>query len=52
MQATGKFTKPDQLIRIVAARRSNKKANWPDYVIIGWDNLFKELDRLLKFGNF
>ena len=52
MPATGKFTKPDQLIRIVAAIRSNKKSNWPDYVIIGWDDLFKELDRLLKFGNF
>lgn len=52
MRATGKFTKPDQLIRIVAARRKNKKADWPDYVIIGWEDLFKELDRLLKFGNF
>jgi len=52
MPATGKFTKPDQLIRIIAAKRPNKKADWPDYVIIGWDDLFKELDRLLKFGNF
>jgi len=52
MPATGKFTKPDQLIRIVAAKRPSKKADWPDYVIIGWDNLFKELDRLLKFGSF
>jgi len=52
MPATGKFTRPDQLIRIVAAKRPNKKANWPDYVIVGWDDLFKELDRILKFGDF
>jgi len=51
MDKQGKFTKPDQLIRIIAAER-DENGNWPDYVIIGWDNLFKELDRTIKLGGF
>jgi len=51
MDKQGKFTKPDQLIRIIAAEK-DADGNWPDYVIIGWDNLFKELDRVVKLGGF
>lgn len=51
MDKQGKFTKPDQLIRIIAAEKDTD-GNWPDYVVIGWDNLFKELDRVVKLGGF
>ena len=51
MEKQGKFTKPDQLIRIIAAEK-DVDGNWPDYVITGWDDLFKELDRVIKLGGF
>lgn len=51
MEKQGKFTKPDQLIRIIAAEK-DVDGNWPYYVITGWDDLFKELDRVIKLGGF
>jgi len=45
------FTKPNQLTRIIAAEK-NEEGNWPEYVIIGWDSLLKELDRIIKLGGF
>ena len=51
MEKQGKFTKPNQLIRIIAAEKDGD-GNWPDYVIVGWSDLFKELDRVVKLGGF
>jgi len=45
------FTKPNQITRIVAAEK-DEGGSWPDYVIIGWDKLFKELDRIMRLGGF
>jgi hypothetical protein len=45
------FTKPNQLIRIVAAEK-DEEGNWPDYVLIGWDKLFDELSRIIKLAGF
>lgn len=45
------FTKPSQLTRIIAAEK-DENGNWPEYVIIGWDDLLKELDRIIKLGGF
>lgn len=41
-----------QITRIVVADRENKTDEWPKYVIIGWDNIFKELGRLIKLAGF
>ena len=45
------FTKPNQLTRVIAAEK-NKAGDWPEYVIVGWDGLLKELDRIIKLGGF
>jgi hypothetical protein len=52
MMPNGKWQKNDQITRIKAAERENKKSAWPDYVIIGWEQVFKELDRVLRLGGF
>lgn len=52
MPAFGKFTKHDQLTRIIAARRETKKSGWPRYVIVGWDKIFKELSKIIRKGRF
>jgi len=52
MRSQGKWQDPSQTIRIVFARRENKKDNWPDYVIIGWENILKELDKVIKLAGF
>jgi len=52
MHPDGKYTKPNQIIRIVAAERDSRESKWPNYVIIGWDKIFKELDRVIKRGKF
>jgi len=45
-EKSNRFNKKDQRDMIVAARK-NKKGEWPKYVIIGWDNIFKEFDKFL-----
>lgn len=52
MHPGGKWQKNDQITRIKAAEREDKKVAWPDYVIIGWDVIFKELSRVIKLGGF
>jgi len=52
MKPFGSFTKKDQLTRIVAAQRQNKKSGWPRYVIVGWDKVLKELNKIIKKANF
>lgn len=52
MTPRGLWQKNDQLTRIMAATRGSKKDSWPDYVIIGWDKVFQELDRVIKLGGF
>lgn len=51
MEKHGQFTKTDQITRIIAAEK-DINGNWPDYVVIGWKALFKELDRVIKLGGF
>lgn len=52
MTPRGKWQKNDQITRIVAASRESKTDVWPDYVVIGWDPIFKDLDRVIKLGGF
>ena len=52
MQQYGQFTKDDQLIRIIAADRDGTKEPWPRYVIVGWDKILKELNRVIRMANF
>ena len=52
MPPTGMWKKSNQLTRIKAAERENKAAKWPDYVVLGWDSVFKELERIIKLGGF
>ena len=52
MPAGGKWQKNDQITRIITAERESKEDKWPDYVIIGWPAVFKELDRLIKLAKF
>jgi len=46
------YTSHEQITRIVAAERKNKDAKWPKYVIIGWEKILKELNRVVKLAGF
>ena len=48
----GKWQNNDQITRIKVADRKDKKAKWPKYVIVGWDKIFKELDKVIKLAGF
>jgi len=52
MRPFGSFTKKDQLTRIIAAQREDKKSGWPRYVIVGWDKIFKELNKHVRKAGF
>ena len=52
MPPFGNFTKKDQLTRIIAASREKKTSGWPKYVIVGWDKVFKELNKVIRSGRF
>jgi hypothetical protein len=52
MRCQGKWTETKQVVRIVFARRNTKTSDWPDYVIVGWDNIFKELDKVIRLAGF
>lgn len=52
MPAYKQYTRPDQTIRIIVADRDSEEDNWPGYVIIGWDKIFKELHRVLILAKF
>ncbi len=52
MAPGGMWQRPDQITRIIAAERKNKSTKWPDYVIIGWPDIFKELTRIIKLAGF
>lgn len=52
MPPKGKWRKKEQLDRIVAAQRKSLEDKWPDYVIVGWDNIFKDLHRVIKLAKF
>jgi len=42
----------DQLTRIKMAERGGKKDKWPKYVITEWDNIFKELNKVIRLAGF
>lgn len=52
MNPYGKFTSNEQTTRIIAAQRENVESKWPSYVIVGWDNVLKELHRIIKLAGF
>lgn len=52
MKAYKQYTKPDQTIRIIVVDRESKEDNWPTYVMIGWEKIFKELHRVLLIAKF
>jgi hypothetical protein len=52
MRPYGHYTKPEQTIRIIVAERKDKTKRWQNSVIIGWDNIFKELHRVVKLARF
>lgn len=52
MAPGGKWQRPDQITRIIAAERKTKSAKWPEHVIIGWPSIFKELERVIKLAGF
>ena len=52
MRPYGRYNRPDQTIRIIVAERKDKTKRWQNSVIIGWDNIFKELHRVLKLAGF
>jgi hypothetical protein len=52
MQRQGRWQNNDQIVRIKVAERKDKKSDWPKYVIIGWDKIFKELNKVLKLAGF
>jgi len=45
MRRKGQWQNNDQITRIKAAERDSKSDDWPSYVITGWDNILKELDK-------
>jgi hypothetical protein len=52
MKPTGRWQKNNQITRIITAQRKSKEAAWPDYVIVGWDEILCELDRIIKLAKF
>lgn len=52
MHRTAQWRDHDQITRIIAASRETKKDKWPKYVVVGWDNIFKELHRKIKLAGF
>lgn len=52
MRKQGLWQKDDQTVRIKVAEREDKEADWPKEVIIGWDSIFKELDKVIKLAAF
>lgn len=52
MPPKGKWTKKEQLDRIVAAQRQSKDDDWPKYVVVGWTKIFKELNRVINLAKF
>jgi hypothetical protein len=52
MEPFANFRSFKQLTRIVAAEREDKKSEWPKSVIVGWDNIFKELGRIIRLAGF
>ena len=52
MPRQGKWQNDDQVVRIKAAERKSKTAKWPKYVIIGWDKVLKELNKIIRLAGF
>jgi hypothetical protein len=52
MHRSGKWQNHDQITRIKTAVRETKESKWPKHVIIGWDNILKELHRVVKLAGF
>ena len=52
MPKQGKWQNDDQVIRIKVAERKDKTEDWPKHVIIGWDGIFKELNKVIKLAGF
>lgn len=52
MHPNGRWQKNDQITRIKAVTRGSKEDTWPESVIIGWDKVFNELDRVIKLAGF
>lgn len=52
MEPFAQFRSMKQLTRIIAADREDKKSEWPKYVLIGWDDIFKELGRVIRLAGF
>jgi hypothetical protein len=52
MHKSGKWQEHDQITRIKAVVRKTKKSKWPKHVLIGWDKIFKELNRVINLAGF
>lgn len=52
MHRQGRWQNDDQTTRIKVAERATKEDKWPKEVIIGWDGIFKELDKIIKLAAF
>ena len=52
MHRSGQWQEHDQITRIKAAVRETKESKWPKHVIIGWDEIFKELHKVVKLAGF
>jgi len=52
MRRKGVWQNHDQITRIKAAVRDSKEDEWPSYVLIGWDDILKELGRIIKMAGF
>lgn len=52
MPRTSQWKNNDQIIRIKIAERESKRDKWPKYVITEWNNIFKELNRVIKLSGF
>ena len=52
MNRQGKWQNDDQVVRIKVAERKSKTAEWPKYVLIGWDSVFKELNKIIRLAGF
>jgi hypothetical protein len=52
MEPYAQYRSAKQITRIVAAEREDKVSDWPKYVIIGWDSIFKELGRIIRLAGF
>jgi len=52
MRKQGLWQNNDQITRIKVAEREAKNKKWPRHLIVGWEKILKELNKVIKLAGF